>query len=90
MCTLNYYNSVIIIQYICYDWPESEWKWDPLEATTDVNITNNSLDVLFHPVSSQGTGAIRGDMPFTHGQIYYWEIEVIGSVTATDIVTFYK
>lgn len=67
-----------------------EWRWDPLEATSDVNITKDSFNCLIHPSSSQGTGAVRGDMPFTHGQIYYWEIEVCGCTMATDMVTYYK
>lgn len=65
-----------------------EWGWDPLEATSDVNITNDSLDIVVHPNSSRGTGAVRGDRPFVSGQIYYWEIEVNGSHTATDMVMF--
>lgn len=63
-----------------------EWRWDPLEATTEVQMANNSFEIIFHPNSSQGTGAVRGNIPFVRGHIYYWEIEVIGSTTATDIV----
>uniref|UniRef100_A0A2S2R044 SPRY domain-containing SOCS box protein 3 n=1 Tax=Sipha flava TaxID=143950 RepID=A0A2S2R044_9HEMI len=63
-----------------------EWGWDPLEATTDVTIGNDSFHIVVHPNTSQGTGAVRGDMPFVPGQIYYWEIEVDGSHTATDMI----
>lgn len=49
-------------------------------------MANNSFEILFHPNSSQGTGAVRGNIPFVRGHIYYWEIEMIGSNTATDIV----
>lgn len=57
-----------------------------MEATTDVNIAGNSFDIVVHPNCSRGTGAVRGDTPFVPGQIYYWEIEVNGSHTATDMV----
>lgn len=63
-----------------------EWGWDPLESTTDVNISNDTLDVVIHPNSSRGTGAIRGDMPFVPGHMYYWEIKVTGSPMATDMI----
>lgn len=63
-----------------------EWAWDPLEATTDVNIADDSSIIMFHPNSSRGTGAVRGNAPFEPGQIYYWEIEVNSSQTATDMV----
>ncbi|XP_050436212.1 SPRY domain-containing SOCS box protein 3-like [Adelges cooleyi] len=63
-----------------------EWSWDPLEATTDVRLGNGSFHIVFHPKSSRGTGAVRGDTPFVPGQIYYWEIEVNGSHTATDMI----
>lgn len=68
--------------------PDLEWAWDPLEATTDVNIADDSFRIVFHPDTSQGTGAVRGNMPFLPGQIYYWEIEVKGSQTATDMVKY--
>lgn len=68
-------------------WPDLEWGWDPLEATTDVSIANDSFHLVVHPNTSQGTGAVRGDKPLVPGQIYYWEIEVYGSPTATDMVT---
>jgi hypothetical protein len=74
--------------YVLY-WSDLEWGWDPLEATTDVTIGNDSFHIVVHPNTSQGTGAVRGDMPFVPGQIYYWEIEVDGSHTATDMVTHY-
>lgn len=63
-----------------------EWGWDPLEATTDVNIADDTFDIVVHPNSSRGTGGVRGDMAFVPGQMYYWEIEVNGSHTATDTV----
>lgn len=63
-----------------------EWRWDPAEATTKVEISNDMLDILIHPLSSDGTGAVRGNIPFTHGHIYYWEIEVKGYRTCTDTV----
>jgi len=63
-----------------------EWGWDPLEATADVTMANGSFDIVVHPNSSRGTGAVRGDLPFVPGQIYYWEIEVNGSHTATDMI----
>lgn len=66
-----------------------EWGWDPLEATTDVNIADDAFDIVVHPNTSRGTGAVRGNMPFVPGQIYYWEIEVNGSPTATDTVNIY-
>jgi len=64
-----------------------EWGWDTLESTTDVNISKDTLEVVIHPHASRGTGAVRGDMPFVPGHIYYWEIKVDGSPTATDMVT---
>ncbi|XP_050536308.1 SPRY domain-containing SOCS box protein 3-like [Daktulosphaira vitifoliae] len=63
-----------------------EWSWDHLEATTDVIIADDSFNIIVHPNSSRGTGAVRGNIPFIPGQIYYWEIEVNGSHTATDMI----
>ncbi|KAL4098481.1 hypothetical protein QTP88_023086 [Uroleucon formosanum] len=63
-----------------------EWGWDPLESNTDVNISDDTLKVVIHPKSSHGTGAVRGDMPFVPGHIYYWEIKVDGSPMATDMI----
>lgn len=58
-----------------------------MESNTDVNISDDTLKVVIHPKSSHGTGAVRGDMPFVPGHIYYWEIKVDGSPMATDMVT---
>jgi len=66
-----------------------EWGWDPLESI-DVNVSDNTFKALIHPNSSRGTGAVRGDMPFEPGHVYYWEIKVEGSPMATDMVTHYN
>ncbi|XP_015368401.1 PREDICTED: SPRY domain-containing SOCS box protein 3-like isoform X1 [Diuraphis noxia] len=63
-----------------------EWGWDPLESTTDVSVSDDTFKVVIHPNTSKGTGAVRGDMPFMPGHIYYWEIKMEGSPMATDMI----
>ncbi|XP_025196145.1 SPRY domain-containing SOCS box protein 3-like [Melanaphis sacchari] len=65
---------------------DMEWGWDTLESTADANISDDTFNVLIHPNSSRGTGAVRGDKPFVPGHIYYWEIKVDGSPMATDMI----
>lgn len=64
------------------------WYWfnDNNQETNNTVITNNNRDVLFHPVYSSGTAALRGNQPFEQNQHYYWEIKMTTKLYGTDVV----
>lgn len=64
-----------------------EWAWDKELATATTLLSNDNREVRFHPGYSSGTAAIRGDSPFQHGHIYYWEIKMLTALYGTDVVS---
>nr|CAD7445279.1 unnamed protein product [Timema bartmani] len=63
-----------------------EWTWDSAQTNPAVVLKNENREVLFHPVQSSGTAAVRGCTPFTPGSEYYWEIKVLTPTYGTDLM----
>lgn len=50
-------------------------------------LSNDKLDVCFHPECSQSAAAIRGTKPFVKdGNYYYWEVTVFNKVYGTSVM----
>lgn len=64
-----------------------EWHWQKEEESNNTVISNGDREVLFHPVYSSGTAAVRGNSPFKKNLHYYWEIKMISNLYGTDIVS---
>lgn len=63
------------------------WTWSKANSSSNTRITNNNKDILFHPLYSSGTAAVRGDVPFQTNLHYYWEIKMISNLYGTDVVS---
>ncbi|KAK7861947.1 hypothetical protein R5R35_006317 [Gryllus longicercus] len=63
-----------------------EWVWDPEETTSATVLKRGNQEVCFHPSYSSGTAAVRGNMPFTPGRDYFWEIEMLTPLYGTDVM----
>lgn len=63
------------------------WSWSKANSSSNTRITNNNKDILFHPLYSSGTAAVRGDVPFQPNFHYYWEIKMISNLYGTDVVS---
>uniref|UniRef100_A0A1L8E336 Putative spry domain in the suppressor of cytokine signaling 3 n=1 Tax=Nyssomyia neivai TaxID=330878 RepID=A0A1L8E336_9DIPT len=61
-----------------------EWSWDTTIPHPDSYI-NDGL-VIFHPVYSQGTAMVRGNVPLRMGMCHYWEIKMMSPVSGTDMM----
>ncbi|KAJ6647202.1 SPRY domain-containing SOCS box protein 3 [Pseudolycoriella hygida] len=59
-----------------------EWKW----CGDNSSVVIDGQNVIFHPVYSQGTAAIRGDRSLDKQMIHYWEIKIISNMTGTDLM----
>ncbi|XP_050309355.1 SPRY domain-containing SOCS box protein 3 [Anthonomus grandis grandis] len=65
------------------DKPVFDWTWhEPRSAT--IQVSNHGRDVLFNPVYSCGTAAVRGTTPFKQNHHYYWEIKILSKLYGTD------
>lgn len=65
-----------------------EWTWDEkLSTSTSIKLSNNNLNVTFHPVYSTGTAVVRGNRPLERGRHHFWEISMITHIYGTDVVS---
>ena len=64
-----------------------EWVWDSTVASVSTRLSMNDREVQFHPTYSNGTAAIRGNMPCVNNNDYYWEIKILSPVYGTDVVS---
>ncbi|KAF6203807.1 hypothetical protein GE061_002142 [Apolygus lucorum] len=63
-----------------------EWAWDNEAASPATLLSKQNREVRFHPGYSSGTAAIRGDSPFSRGNVYYWEIKMLTCLYGTDVM----
>lgn len=64
----------------------NEWWWEHAPCDSTVRLSCNEREVLFNPVYSVGTAAVRGTMPLIQGRQYLWEIKMLSSIHGTDVV----
>lgn len=64
----------------------NEWSWEEIPQNTQVRLSRDNREVLFHPGYSLGTAAVRGNIPLTPGRQYLWEIKMISFIHGTDVV----
>lgn len=67
------------------DCKRMNWSWDASIAHPETQISDHT--VLFHPVYSQGTSIVRGEIPLASQHIHYWEIKIITCMSGTDMVS---
>ncbi|KAJ9578602.1 hypothetical protein L9F63_005179 [Diploptera punctata] len=61
-----------------------EWVWDNAIISVSTRLLMNDREVQFHPVYSNGTAAVRGNMPCVNNNDYYWEIKMLTPLYGTD------
>lgn len=82
-------NENIIWDCHCYeDIKQYDWKWlKDSDGDGSVKISNEEIDVFFHPYYSAGTAVVRGDTPLRKNMHYYWEIKILSNLYGTDVVS---
>ncbi|XP_011695832.1 PREDICTED: SPRY domain-containing SOCS box protein 3-like [Wasmannia auropunctata] len=64
-----------------------EWTWDEKHSTSKtIKLSDNNLNITFHPVYSTGTAVARGNKPLEKGRHHYWEILMITHIYGTDVM----
>lgn len=63
------------------------WGWSNANNSPNIQLTNHGKDILFHPVYSTGTAAIRGEKSFKQNLIHYWEVKIISELHGTSVVS---
>ncbi|KAK4874172.1 hypothetical protein RN001_013532 [Aquatica leii] len=62
-----------------------EWNWED-DSCVNVVLSNENRDVLFHPVYSSGTAAVKGRVAFKQNLHHYWEVKILTNLYGTDIM----
>ncbi|XP_022916517.1 SPRY domain-containing SOCS box protein 3 [Onthophagus taurus] len=61
------------------------WNWEPQRTGTHV-LSNGNREVVFHPVYSPGTAAVRGNKILEKNMHHYWEIKILTKLYGTDVM----
>ncbi|KAJ1531019.1 hypothetical protein ONE63_005850 [Megalurothrips usitatus] len=64
----------------------NDWSWEEMPHNPHIRLSCSQREVLFNPVYSVGTAAVRGTKPFIQGWQYLWEIKMLSSIHGTDVV----
>ncbi|XP_030768066.1 SPRY domain-containing SOCS box protein 3 isoform X1 [Sitophilus oryzae] len=67
------------------DNPDYEWSWENVK-TPNIKISNDCREVLFHPIYSSGTGAVRGNKCLEQNIHHYWEVKIMSKLYGTDVM----
>ncbi|XP_066145236.1 SPRY domain-containing SOCS box protein 3 isoform X2 [Euwallacea fornicatus] len=62
-----------------------DWRWQD-QSSPNIRMCHEGREVLFHPVYSSGTAAVKGQIPFQQNFHYYWEIKIISKLYGTDVM----
>ncbi|KAF5270617.1 hypothetical protein FQA39_LY01355 [Lamprigera yunnana] len=62
-----------------------QWNWED-DSSTNRILSNQNLEVLFHPHYSSGTAFVKGTLPMRANLHYYWEIKVLTVLYGTDVM----
>ncbi len=66
-----------------------EWTWEDTSTNTrELDVCENGKRIVFHPVSSHGTAAVRGSKALGVG-LHYWELKAISPIYGTDMVPLF-
>ena len=89
MCTEKCWNNMIDgkLQCNCADGDIYSWKWEKHEDTCAI-LTKDNCEVIFHPVYSSGTAALRGTTSFTKNVHHFWEMKMLSNLYGTDVVSW--
>ncbi|XP_029170786.1 SPRY domain-containing SOCS box protein 3-like [Nylanderia fulva] len=63
-----------------------EWTWDKEHSTSSTHLSNNNLNVTFHPVYSTGTAVVRGNKLLEKGRHHFWEVLMMTGIYGTDVM----
>lgn len=63
-----------------------QWCWESNDQLTNVVLSNNNHDVLFHPTYSSGTAAVRGNLQLEQNSHHFWEIKILSHLYGTDVM----
>ncbi|XP_075220279.1 SPRY domain-containing SOCS box protein 3 [Lycorma delicatula] len=79
-------NQLDMICNCSEDFIVHDWSWDEKVTTSATLLSKGNREVRFHPSYSSGTAAVRGNLPFQPGHVYYWEIKMLTSLYGTDVM----
>jgi len=63
-----------------------EWVWDEKLSTSSIKLSDDNLNVTFHPVYSTGTAVVKGNKPLEKERHHFWEILMITQIYGTDVM----
>ncbi|KYN01078.1 SPRY domain-containing SOCS box protein 3 [Cyphomyrmex costatus] len=66
--------------------PKHEWTWDKTFSTSSIKLSDNNLNVIFHPVYSTGTAVVKGNKSLEKGRHHYWEVLMVTHIYGTDVM----
>lgn len=66
-----------------------EWTWDEKLSTSSITLSENNLNVKFHPIYSTGTAVVKGNKPLEKGRHHFWEVLMITQIYGTDVVSLF-
>jgi len=51
-----------------------KWTWDEKLSTSSIKLSDNNLNVTFHPVYSTDTAVVKDNKPLEKGRHHYWDL----------------
>ncbi|CAG9812422.1 unnamed protein product [Phaedon cochleariae] len=89
ICTKECLQKIVDGKLQCHcgeDIGDFTWSWLKSNNSTNIRISDDSRDILFHPLYSSGTAVVRGEHAFAQNLHYYWEIKMISNLYGTDVM----
>ncbi|KAK9739313.1 SPRY domain [Popillia japonica] len=62
-----------------------KWQWEQQAGNLHV-LCHDDREILFHPIYSSGTAAMRGNDVLKSNMHYYWEIKILTKLYGTDVM----
>lgn len=89
---LNYFQVLEKLYAFLIDFfsTKHEWTWDEKHSTSSIKLSDDNLNVTFHPVYSTGTAVAKGNKPLEKGRHHFWEILMITKIYGTDVVSLFS
>ncbi|XP_060521315.1 SPRY domain-containing SOCS box protein 3 isoform X2 [Cylas formicarius] len=67
--------------------PIFDWRWYYQEEdASNIRLSLNRNEIVFHPIYSSGTAAIRGDTILKQNMHHFWEIKILTRMYGTDVM----
>ncbi len=86
MSTLDQLDKYLKPEYPLKDGCPSSWTWSKYDKSHEVKLQGKGLKTVhFHPNWSNGTAAVRGNVPFSQGR-HYWEVRLSQRIFGTSMM----